>query len=347
MESTNINITKHYTYVSCYNSDEKIDSMENIVKHVYLVIKNLKEAKKNEINFENLNFIRSILKYRYILTSELASDIQSGAIRELFDDDVFLDILTQPKTISHGESEDIKKHLASIENKYSLYEQYGEELDAKFYDIVNDLTLFSNLLISFFHSLKVSNDLGKKHQFEEVLKLTPLSFILKTEDKKEFHSYDSNEIDFEAKSKIDFSYSNMNEEFTKRFTLYKKCLSYNRKIEIRGDDFEKIDGLINLSLLDENSYWISIAFIHILIRNAEHHGDPDSVIEIFFEKNNKSYDLVVKNKKSLEKLNFKEGITIKALKYIFGNSSRFNLVFPNSKSTDFIAKIENFIIIDN
>lgn len=294
------------------------------------------------MNFEELLFIRSILKYRYIICEELEKDIHSGALKELYQDDKWLDMFAQPKVVSHGQSEDIEKHLNNIENKFLLYQSYKNNVDAQYYDVYSDLTLFSNLLISFLYSKKIANDRALKYKFSEQLEITELKYIKTMAPRKALQASQKKALNFDDYSQL-LKNENLYDLFIERFNYYVECLKrHGIKIDLIKDEINKIDSIISFQSSHQYSIWFSIAIIHILIKNAIQHGDKSEQISISMRRRDNSVDLIVKNKILNEILYSGKGITKKALVHAFENKP-FSITFEKMKDkNEFMVKITNF-----
>ena len=85
---------------------------------------------------------------------------------------------------------------------------------------------------------------------------------------------------------------------------------------------ENIIHILNLRMDGNGNYWIPIAFIHILVKNAIKHGDEQQSINVEFiqnEKNTQGIDLVVTNFFDDKVVKKEQGITQKALSYCLNN----------------------------
>ncbi len=323
--------------IKCYQSESANDI-------VYLILQNPNNPNDpNKLDFNSLNFIRSILKFRYTLYEKLEEDIHSGAIKELYQDGKWLDMFAQPKAVSHGQSEDIEKHLKNIEYKFLLYQSYKDKIEPKYYDIDSDLTLFSNLLISFLYSKKIANDRKLSYKFSELLEITKVSQIsaLTTIDKK-----NDTLLDFDDYSKL-LKNENICDLFFERFDYYLDCVrKQGVKIELINDEMKKFEEIISFQYPHENSIWFSIAIIHILVKNAIRHGDITENISIRIKRADDGFDLIVKNKKLNKHFQSGKGITKEALSHAFKNKSS-TIIFNDSEATkktinEYTVKITNF-----
>ena len=325
--------TTDFVGIKCYQSENNQDI-------VYLIIQNSNNPE--ELDFEGLKFIRSILKFRYALYNELEKDIHSGAIKELYQDDKWLEIFAQPKVVSHGQSEDIEKHLKNIENKFLLYQSYENRVEPKYSDIVSDLTLFSNLLISFLYSKKIADDRDLKYKFSEQLEIVELKYIKTMHSNNEKNTDQNGLLNFDDYRSL-LKNENLYELFIERFNYYLGCMCrHGVEIDLIIDEIKMIDSVISFQSSYKYSIWFSIVIIHTLIKNAIQHGDKSEKISIHMQKRENSIDLIVKNKTLNNLLYSGKGITKKALQHAF-ESKPFSISFEDIKETnEFIVKITNF-----
>lgn len=311
-----ITFSQGMTFIKCYETDATGDK-------AFLVV----ESNSQQLSFSELKFIRSILNFRYILCEELEKDIFSGAIRELYQYDKWIDMLAQPKAVNHGQSEDFKEHLKNIENKFSLYKICESEKNMEFftyYNVLSDLTLLANLLISFFHSKKIASEMDLTHKFSKQLEIIKINSIQKLDCSHSENDLSGDSFDFSEYSG-ELKEEKIHELFMSRFYYYLKCLgAENYLIKFEKETNQKIQKVASLNFTDENSIWFSIAIIHILIKNAIQHGDIQKEIVVYIRENEDSFDLEVKNEIAKDCLNTGKGITQKALQYAFQNKIKVN-----------------------
>lgn len=339
-------IEDDYFAIRCYyKENEKTSS-------VYLLAE---YDKPNSNRIDKLSFIRSVLIHRYQLTHIINEDVKSGSIVELINDEILVDTLSQPKTVSHGKSEDIDKHLIVLEKIYSHYKKSQASLETEGIFNVNDqITLFSNLLISHYHLNRISNERGKTYKFRDELILVRNNSIKNINEL----NYDINEL-IETDAMFDEKPNriiqnllkknmNISTVFFNRFDYYISCLKSEGYSNIECTYNDAKNQSYQYSIIYPNntkisSVWVSIALIHMLVRNAIQHGMKDEKIEIIFEKNAESYDLIVQNKTSQSNDAKESGITQKALEKIF-NCSNCNSEIKFEIDNDiYISKITNFL----
>lgn len=341
-------IEDDYFAIRCYyKENDKISS-------VYL-LSEYDEHSGNGNRIDKLSFIRSVLYHRYQLTHIINEDVKSGSIVELINDEILVDTLSQPKTVSHGKSEDIDKHLIVLEKTYSYYNknQSSLEIDGIF-NIYNQITLFSNLLISHYHLNRISYERGKTYKFRDELILVRNNSLKNISEL----NFDINDListnkmsDEEPNRKIQEllkKNTNMSTVFFERFEYYMECLKAEGYSNIECFYNDAKDQSYPYSIIYPNntkisSVWVSIALIHMLVRNAYQHGVKNEKIEIIFEKNGESYNLIVQNKTSQSNDAKESGITQKALEKIFNCSNCNSEIKFDIDNDMYISKITNFL----
>ena len=306
------------------------------IKTVYLAV-----SYQNDNMFEKYKYIRSILRYRYDIGELLDKDIRSGSIRDLDRDDTIMDTLSQPKVISHGQSEDIKEHLCLLEQLYNLYRV---DDNTEMFNIYSAITLFSNLLISYYHLKKVSKETGNEYKLKESLNITYFNYYIPMHNISISKGTGFDESpDLQVQKLIKTSLGGT-EDFFQKFEYYINCLKrvdYN--IETKG--FIELKSRDNLGIIcptisNYKSIWFSIALIHIFIKNAQKHGTADKIIVEFKVNQDNNIDLIVSNTKSDQDFPSKYGITKQALECAFEDA-------PNNVSIDFNPQGDNnkFLVI--
>lgn len=255
-KNKDIDFLQKHICIKCYESaDTNIEDNNPKEKDkVFLIIEshiNLSKKDLNTLDFKELHYIRSILNYRYRICEELEKDIRSGAIKELYQDEKWLDMFAQPKAVSHGQSEDIEKYLRNIESKFLLYKSHKNDIEPKYYNVFSDLTLFSNLLISFLYTKEIANDMKLSYKFSELLEITKVSeiaFLTTTcEETDEL-------LDFNDDSGL-LKYENICDLFFDRFNYYLDCVRIQGvKIELINGEMKKFDKIISFQYADQFSH---------------------------------------------------------------------------------------------
>lgn len=341
-------IEKNYFAIKCCKS------LLKDVGCVYLVVSDYKNVKNI---FNQYAFIRSILCYRYDLCVLLEEDIKSGSIKALFDDESWMETLSQPKAVSHGQSEDIREHLFVLDQLYFLYSAQinDSKYNVKGYNIYSEITLFSNLLISHYHFKRISNDNGRDYKFKDELRIVHLDYYQSIHSEEDsygkYREVDDSDFDCEPNITIQEELKNKItciQAFLPRFRYYLNCMSeHGYSVECDTSVIEtdnSITKIINLYLTNSSSIWFSIAIIHMLIRNAIQHGAKNSSIRVLFEKNGSAYNLIVQNFLNNNDWKTEQGITQKALTAAFEGSYAEIEFNAFQEQGSYVAKITNFFI---
>ncbi len=323
----------------CYIADRNLyavkcfDASSEPLKTVYFLIQ-IHDDSTEKVNLEP---IRRILYHRYTIASEVKKVAESGELYQMYRDENWAEILTQPKSISHGQSEDINEHINLLESIYqsyanqSKYEFQNESIDKAYNDVsvYSAITLFSNKIISFLHCIRIGREMEKHFPFEEALRIDYLPECVPKYPSDDIDTGEDNKFVFYENDDFNESDNNNFEELIKRLNLYIESikkeipdLELNDQLLFQERNAGNKLQIINLKLDGYSNYWIPIAFIHILVKNALIHGNKDKSIKVYFsqnEKNERGIDLVVKNhiKDSVDKK--EQGITQKALSYCLNN----------------------------
>lgn len=345
----------------CYIADRNLyavrcfDASSEPLKTVYFLIQ-IHDDSSEKVNLEP---IRRILYHRYTIASEVKKVAESGELYQMYRDETWAKILTQPKSVSHGQSEDINEHIHLLESIYQSFVSYPKDQSqndskGKSYNgvsIYSAITLFSNKIISFLHCIRIGREMEKHFPFEEALRIDYLPESVPKYPSDDIDTGEDNKFVFYETGDFHESENNNFEELIKRLNLYIESmkneiptLKLNDQLIKERDSGNKLQ-IINLKLDGSSNYWIPIAFIHILVKNALIHGNKDKSIEVGFQQNKEDeqgIDLVVTNylKDTVDEK--EQGITQKALSYCLNNGK--TLCEFKSDMEQYESKIHMFFV---
>lgn len=345
----------------CYIGERKLyavkcfDASSEPLKTVYMLM-----PIRDDLSVkDNLESIRRILYHRYSIASEIKKVAESGELYQMYRDETWAKILTQPKSVSHGQSEDIIEHISLLESIYQSFvihtkgqsQSHSKDKEYNGVSIYSAITLFSNKIISFLHCIRIGREMEKHFPFEEALRIDYLPETVPEYPLDNIDTGENNKFVFYETNDFRESENNNFEEFISRLNLYIESMSKKDPTIILNDQLikERDSGnklqIINLKLDGFSNYWIPIAFIHILVKNALMHGDKGKPIEVGFQQNEEDkqgIDLVVKNYLKDTADEKEQGITQKALSYCLNNGK--SLCEFKSDMDHYESKIHMFFV---
>ena len=317
---------------------------------VYMVVNHLSQ----ETEIDRLLLLRNLLLYRYDIAEQIKIDARSGVLYKMYQEENWVKILSEPKAISHGNSEDIIESIRSLEKIYHL--SSDTEIPNGIY---SEITLLANKLISFMHCSRVAKDMGFEYKFQSMLDVVYVKDISRFEtlslDRLEMSDGD---FDFTDSSDKLAQTHNQLQDFLPRLDYY--VASAQGQYQPNGYNIEcdssvlhnsqNVKKVLSLAIDSTGSSWISIALIHILVQNAIEHGEKDDSVKIRFETGENAVHLkVVNKKKSVERhQNNSRRITQLAMEHTINNNEYARMDFKEDEEdpNNYISTIYNYFMGD-
>lgn len=314
---------------------------------VYMIVNHLSQ----ESEIDRLLLLRKLLLYRYDIAEQIKIEARSGVLYKMYQEENWVKILSEPKAISHGNSEDIIESISSLEKIYHL----SSKADVP-NGIYSEITLLANKLISFMHCSRVAKDMGFEYKFQSMLDITYVKDISKsgTLNPDTLKMSDS-DIDFSDSSDELAPTYNQLQDFIPRFEYY--LTSIRGQYQPDGNNIEcdtgvlhsgqNVKKILSLAIDSTGSSWISIALIHILVQNAIEHGEKDDSVKIRFEAGENAIHLKVVNKKKPVEThhNNSRRITQLAMEHTINNRyARMDFKEDEGDPKNYVSTIYNYFM---
>ena len=367
-----------YTFIRCYDvldlqkkdeSPKKNQKKLSRLFQTYIAIQWRDENIEREDSLLRLKGVRRVLCYRNLLQNLVQNDVASGAIKEMYEEDRVIDLLSNPKAEYHGQQDSLTNLAALIDDAYNrirrnrsmqnmdalsctLRQYSSEDLEEAEKHMMILLEILGDTIVS--HIYRRNNYVDRRHDEKpyKYLSFKPLHKVPPRMEDRTMTPDDSEELenpDYDEFQTVD------PEIYTEQVRCYFGLVKKHRykkgdkaidiqvnQNELENQQINSVQGLRYLS-----SSWAMLSIVDVLIRNAIKHGGNNGkpiTISVKRDKDTSKASIYVWNSVDIKlpKPNADTGITRNALDKFF----KGKVVFNDKRPGEFEVVLKDFIELE-